>query len=90
MSMKTIVSGCLLSLALGSALIASPAMAQKSAKWFVLRDHQTGTCWTALLIWIDGDFRRASAQKAGGPYDSEAEALKREKDLETKGVCTKS
>jgi len=79
----------LLTLALGSALSASPAIAQESAKWFVLRHDQTGSCWTALLISIAGDYRHAFAQKAGGPYDSKAEALKREKELETKGVCPK-
>jgi hypothetical protein len=90
MSIKTVVSICLLSLVLGSALIASPAMAQESAKWFVLRHDKTGNCWTALLISIGGDYRHEFAQKAGGPYENKLEARKSEEKLEKQGDCSKN
>lgn len=67
-----------------------PAQAAEDAKWFVLRHDQTGDCWTALLIEINGDYRHEFAQKAGGPYDTKAEALRREKDLEQKGTCNRT
>ena len=75
---------------LAAAIPLGSASAQENAKWFVLRHDQTGNCWTALLIEVDGDYRHEFAQKAGGPYDTKAEALKREKDLEASGTCNKA
>jgi hypothetical protein len=66
-----------------------PALAQEQAKWFVLRNHEVGNCWTAVLIRIDGQYINTFAQKAGGPYDTEAEALQRLKVLEDQGTCEK-
>ena len=66
------------------------AIAQENAKWFVLRHDQSGDCWTGLLIEINGAYQHAFAQKAGGPYDTKAEALKREKELEQNGSCNKT
>jgi hypothetical protein len=61
--------------------------AQEQPKWFVLRDHQTGACWLALLIKIDGVFRHGFAQTAGGPYDTEELATERRKALQETGTC---
>lgn|GEM_PF-3777755 len=87
---KAVIGGCLLSIAIGSSFISSPVMAQESPKWFVLRHDKTGNCWAGMLVLINGDYRHAFAQKAGGPYDSKAQALKREKELELKGDCSKN
>lgn len=67
---------------------AATTSAQEQPKWFVLRDHQLGSCWTALLIKIDGNYRHGFAQTAGGPYDSEEQALDRRKALQEAGTCT--
>jgi hypothetical protein len=66
-----------------------PALTQEQAKWFVLRNHEVGNCWTAVLIRIDGQYINTFAQKAGGPYDTEEEALQRQKALEDQGTCQK-
>ena len=66
-----------------------PVSAQEQAKWFVLRNHQVGNCWTAVLIRIDGQYINTFAQKAGGPYDTEEQALQRQKALEDQGTCQK-
>ena len=63
-----------------------PALAQEG-KWFVLRNHQIGNCWTAVLIRIDGQYINTFEQKAGGPYDTEEQALQRQKALEDQGTC---
>ena len=68
----------------------APASAQENAKWFVLRDDKTNDCWTERLIEINGDYRYAFAQKASKPLDSEAKAMKREKELEQRGTCNKT
>jgi hypothetical protein len=61
--------------------------ADEHAQWFVLRDQQTGYCWPALLVAIDGGYVHGSAQRAGGPYDREAKALERREALNTLGTC---
>jgi hypothetical protein len=74
--------------ALSFAAFAQPApTAQELPKWFVLRDHRIGTCWTALLVKIDGTYRHGFAQTAGGPYDTEEQALERRKALQETGTC---
>lgn len=72
--------------AMASAL-AAPASADQSAKWFVLRHHTTGDCWTAKLVRVDGEFAHAFAQTAGGPYDTKKNARAREDELVRRGVC---
>jgi hypothetical protein len=80
-------------LAIGLAALVFPALAQMSAatqerpKWFVLRDHEIGSCWPALLIEIDGIYRHGFAQTAGGPYDTEEQALDRRRALQANGTC---
>lgn len=61
--------------------------AQEQPRWFVLRDQQIGTCWAALLIKVDGTYRHGFARPAGGPYDTEAQALERWKALQETGTC---
>ena len=61
----------------------------EEAKWFVLRNHEVGNCWTAVLVRIDGQYINTFAQKAGGPYDTEEQALQRQKVLEDQGTCQK-
>ena len=79
----------LAALLLATAIPSIPALAQEQAKWFVLRNHEVGNCWTAILIRIDGQYINTFAQKAGGPYDTEEEALQRQKALEDQGTCQK-
>ena len=64
-----------------------PAFAQEQAKWFVLRNHEVESCWTATLIRIDGQYINTFEQRAGGPYDTEEEALGRLRALEGQGIC---
>ena len=76
-------------LVLAIAIPSVPALAQEQAKWFVLRNHEVGNCWTAVLVRIDGQYINTFAQKAGGPYDTEEQALQRQKVLEDQGTCQK-
>jgi len=59
-------------LLVASSLLIQPASASENAKWFVLRHDNPESCWVGLLISIDGSYRHAFAQKAGGPYDTKA------------------
>lgn len=76
--------------AMSLALPVSLGVAQENAKWFVLRHDTSGACWTGMLIEVDGAYRHEFAQTAGGPYDTKAEALKREQELEDEAVCSRS
>ena len=69
--------------------LSGPLFAQAEAKWFVLRNHEVGNCWTATLVRIDGQYARTFEQKAGGPYATEAQALERQKILESDGTCNR-
>jgi hypothetical protein len=84
------IRALVLALLLSATFTISPSSAQEEGKWFVLRHDESENCWTALLIEIEGSYRHAFAQKAGGPYDTKAEALKREEALEKEGTCSKS
>ena len=66
-----------------------PLFAQSESKWFVLRNHEVGNCWTATLVRVDGQYARTFEQKAGGPYDTEAQAAERQKTLENEGTCNR-
>ena len=77
----------LLSLFLVIAVPVMPALAQGEGKWFVLRNHEVETCWTAVLIRIDGQYINTFEQRAGGPYDTEEQALVRQTALEQQGTC---
>lgn len=83
--MSTFLAPILVALSFGA--LAQPNPAQESPKWFVLRDHAIGTCWTALLIRIDGTYPHGFAQTAGGPYDTEDQALERRRALQETGTC---
>jgi len=43
----------------------SPAalFAQGDGKWFVLRNHEVGNCWTAALVRIDGQYTSTFEQR---------------------------
>ena len=86
MTLRYPFSAALLSFFLASPL-AVPASAEGQSKWFVLRNHEVGNCWTAVLIRIDGQYINTFEQKAGGPYDTQAQALERQKALENQGTC---
>ena len=79
-------------IALGSIvamLITGAAVADgRNAKWFVLRNDTTGSCWAELLISVNGQYPHYLAQLAGGPYEAKEEALAREKELEGVGSCS--
>jgi hypothetical protein len=68
---------------------ALPLFAQGGGKWFVLRNHEVGNCWTATLARVDGQYTSTFEQKAGGPYDTEAQAMDRQKKLENEGTCNR-
>jgi hypothetical protein len=75
-------------MALSFAAPAQPTPPREEPKWFVLRDHQVGACWTALLVKIDGTYRHGFAQTAGGPYATEEQALQRRKALQETRACS--
>jgi hypothetical protein len=66
-----------------------PLAAQGESKWFVLRNHEVGNCWTATLARVDGQYTSTFEQKAGGPYDTEAQAAERQKALEDEAACNR-
>jgi hypothetical protein len=66
---------------------ATAASTGEHAKWFVVRDQQTGYCRAALLVKIAGYYPHGFAGIAGGPYDTEAQALDRQRALADQGVC---
>jgi hypothetical protein len=76
-------------LALSAAVLGSEptAVAQEEPKWFVLRDHQIAACWPELLVKVNGAYRHGFAQTAGGPFDTEEQAIERLKTLQSAGVC---
>jgi hypothetical protein len=77
----------LLAFVLAVALPLTPALAQGQSQWFVLRNHEVGNCWAATLVRIDGQYSNTFEQKAGGPYETEKQALDRIKALEVDGTC---
>jgi len=66
---------------------AAQVEAQVEAKWFVLRNHEVGNCWTATLVRLDGQYTSTFERKAGGPYATEEQALARLKSLSDEGTC---
>ena len=87
MMLKHLFAGALFASLLSTAV---PSSAQVEAKWFVLRNHEVGNCWTATLVRIDGQYTSTFEQKAGGPYATEAQALERQKILESDGTCNRT
>ena len=43
----------------------------------VLRNHEVGNCWIATLVRLDSQYTNTFERKAGGPYDTEEQALAR-------------
>lgn len=80
---------CILALSIAMLAQASvPVQARtEDAKWFVLRIDTTGSCWTGLLIQINGEYAHSFAQLASPAYKTKKEALAREKALEASGSC---
>jgi hypothetical protein len=74
---------------LAIACFSGPLFAQAETNWFVLRNHEVGNCWTATLVRLDGQYTSTFEQKAGGPYATEAQALERQKILESDGTCNR-
>jgi hypothetical protein len=89
MTLKHVFVGALLSSILAIAFSPVPVFAQGESRWFVLRNHEIGTCWTATLVRIDGQYINAFEQKAGGPYDTEQQALARLNSLSDEGTCNR-
>jgi hypothetical protein len=90
MTLKLRFAGVALASLLAIAYSPPPLFAQADAKWFVLRNHEVGNCWTATLVRIDGQYSGTFERKAGGPYATEAEALERQKILESDGTCNRA
>jgi hypothetical protein len=80
---KHLLAGALL-----FSFLAAPALAQTNAEWFVLRNHEVGNCWTATLVQIDGQYTNTFEQKAGGPYETQEQALARLRELSREATCT--
>ena len=89
MTFKQVFVGALLSSLFAVALSPVPVFAQGDARWFVLRNHEIGTCWTATLVRIVGQYINTFEQKAGGPYDTEQQALTRLNSLTDDGTCNR-
>ena len=86
MTLKHLLAGALLASPIATAV---PASAQVEAKWFVLRNHELGKCWTATLVRLDGQYTSTFERKAGGPYATEEQALARLKSLSDEGTCNR-
>jgi hypothetical protein len=89
MTIKHRCAGVALTSLVAFAYLPDPLFAQAEAKWFVLRNHEVGNCWTATLVRIDGQYTSTFERKAGGPYDTEAQAVERQKFLESDGACNR-
>ena len=87
MTLKHICAGALLSSFLAATAVTAAFAAE--SKWFVLRNHELGTCWTATLVRIDGQYINTFEQKAGGPYETEEHALARLNSLSDEGTCNR-
>jgi hypothetical protein len=61
-----------------------PLFAKGEAKWFVLRNHEVGNCWTATLVRLDGQYTNTFER-----YDTEEQALARLKSLSDEGTCNR-
>jgi len=85
--MRSVITTTLISLSVAALAQLTASATQEQPKWFLLRDHQIGSCWPALLIKIDGVYRHGFAQTAGGPYDTEEQAIERRKALQETGTC---
>lgn len=60
----------------------------ETAKWFVLRQDHAGTCTTRVLTDADGGYHHsANWNIAGGPYDTQQQALDRKQALQLTGIC---
>ena len=88
MTLKHVCAGALLSSLLAATAVTAAFAAE--SKWFVLRNHELGTCWTATLVRIDGQYTSTFERKAGGPYATEAQALERQKALASQCTCQPS
>jgi hypothetical protein len=86
MMLKHLFAAALLASLLSAAV---PAFAQVETKWFVLRNHEVGNCWTSTLVRLDGQYTGAFERKAGGPYETEERALARLKSLSDGGMCNR-
>jgi hypothetical protein len=86
MTQKHLFAGALLASLITSTV---PAFAQVEAKWFVLRNHEVGNCWTATLVRLNGQYTNTFEHKAGGPYATEEQALARLKALSDEGTCNR-
>jgi hypothetical protein len=73
-----------------STLVFGASAQDENAKWFVLRQETTNACRAAQLISVNGEYAHASANIASKPYDTESEALARQKELERTGSCVKA
>jgi hypothetical protein len=89
MTFKHVFAGTLLSSLLAIPFLPLPVFAQTEARWFILRNHEVGNCWTATLIRIDGQYINTFEQKAGGPYDTEQKAHERLQSLSDEGTCNR-
>jgi hypothetical protein len=69
-------------------MVGTATAQSKEAKWFVLRQETTGTCWTGLLIDMHRQYVHSSANLAGGPFDTKGQALSHEQKLEKVGTCS--
>jgi hypothetical protein len=79
----------LFAIAATAALSSLPAFAQEASGWFVVRNATTTDCHPQQLISIGGTYVSGAETKAGGPYATKTQALKRQARLQAEGVCAK-
>ena len=67
MTLKHHFAGVALASLVAIAYSSIPLFAQAETKWFVLRNHEVGNCWTATLVRIDGQYTRPPV-RGGAPF----------------------
>ena len=80
------LTGLAVMLLTGNSTAAEPPKSE-AARWFVLREGQTGYCRPALLIHMDGVYQHGASLLAGGPYETQAQAMARLQQLIDTRTC---
>jgi hypothetical protein len=88
MTLKHLCVGALFSCILAGTAVTAE-ISQAESRWFVLRNPELGMCWTATLVRIDGQYTNMFERKAGGPCDTQEQALLRLNSLSDHGTCNR-
>ena len=74
-------------LALASSELPASGAESEDSGWFVIRDRESGDCWTGKLIRIDGQLASGKDQVAGGPFAGKDAAEAHLARLVERGTC---